>query len=555
MGQSHSSPSAGAAPEPPPIPVGAVVPTSLSGSMMSSAPGMYLRESNSSLRSTARSLLRLSTPELDDCVESLEFEGPDYTWALPDDILACIFQSLSVGDRKRCSLVCQRWLLVEGQSRHRLSLNAQSEIIPLIPYIFFRFDSLTKLALRCDRKSISINDDALILISKLSRKLARLKLRGCREITDVGMAAFAKNCHGLKKFSCVSCTFGTKGINAVLDYCSALEELSVKKLRGMNDHGVSELMVPGVAAASLKFLCLEDLYDGQCFEPLVVASKKLRTLKLSCCFGDWDSFLETVTGENSNLVEIHLERLQVSDRGLSAVSKCSNLETLNIIKTPDCTNLGLVSVARNCKLLRKLHIDGWRMNRIGDAGLISVTKQCPNLQELVLIGVNPTSSSITALASNCQKLERLALCGSQTIGDKEISSIAEKCSALRKLCIKGCPISDKGILALSRGCPNLVKIKVKKCPGVTYEAAEWLRARREALVVNLDVVAVGPSDEITGDRGAIEAGREPPPVVSQVTVVNGPSGSNGLSALFKSKFGHFAGRNFVACTFGRWVNQ
>ncbi|CBI33774.3 unnamed protein product, partial [Vitis vinifera] len=249
MGQSHSSSSAGAAPAPPAIPMGPVVPTSLLAPAMSSAPGMYLRESNSSLRSTARSPLYISMPETDDCVESSEVDGPDYTSDLPDDILACIFQFLSTGDRKRCSLVCQRWLLVEGRSRHRLSLNAQSEIIPLIPCIFFRFDSVSKLTLKCDRRSISISDDALILISNLSKNLTRLKLRGCRELTDVGMAALAKNCKGLKKLSCGSCTFGTKGINAVLDHCSALEELSVKRLRGMNDRGC-----PGVTCEAVDSL-------------------------------------------------------------------------------------------------------------------------------------------------------------------------------------------------------------------------------------------------------------------------------------------------------------
>lgn len=41
--------------------------------------------------------------------------------------LACIFQqSPSSGDRKRCSLVRRRWLKIEVQSRHRLSLSNNS---------------------------------------------------------------------------------------------------------------------------------------------------------------------------------------------------------------------------------------------------------------------------------------------------------------------------------------------------------------------------------------------------------------------------------------------
>lgn len=94
---------------------------------------------------------------------------------------------------------------------------------------------------------------------------------------------------------------------------------------------------------------------------------------------------------------------------------------------------------------------------------------CPNLQELVLIGLNPTRISLELIAANCQNLERLALCGSETVGDAEISCIAAKCIALKKLCIKSCPVSNCGIEALAGGCPNLVKVKLKKCRGVTGE--------------------------------------------------------------------------------------
>lgn len=139
----------------------------------------------------------------------------DYTLEIPDECLALIFQSLSSGDRKRCSLVCHRWLIVEGESRHRLTLNATADIYQHIPVIFSRFDSVTKLALRCDRKSISVNDDSLALISLRCRNLSRLKLRGCRQVTDLGMAFVSKNCKVLKKFSCGSCTFGAEGMNAL----------------------------------------------------------------------------------------------------------------------------------------------------------------------------------------------------------------------------------------------------------------------------------------------------------------------------------------------------
>ncbi|KAL8473031.1 hypothetical protein ACS0TY_030032 [Phlomoides rotata] len=483
----------------------------------------------------------------------------DYSSEIPDECLALIFQSLGAGDRKRCSLVCRRWFAVDGQSRHRIALNASAEVVPHLPSLLTRFDSVTKLALRCDRKSVSINDDALTLISLRCYNLTRLKLRGCREVTDIGMLALATHCKSLRKFSCGSCMFGAKGMNELLNNCSSLEELSVKRLRGINDGFAAETIGPGMAASSLKSITLKELYNGQCFGPLIVGSKNLKALKILRCLGDWDRLLESITSRKGCLTEVHLERLQVSDVGLIAVSKCPDLEIFHLVKAPDCSNDGILAIAENCKLLRKLHIDGWRTNRIGDEGLIAIAKHSVNLVELVLIGVNPSSVSLMAMALNCQKLERLALCGSETIGDPEISCIAAKCNALKKLCVKGCRVTDSGIEAFAFGCPNLVKIKVKKCRGVTGDVADRLRARRPTLTVTLDADEVEHEamDLSTCDAGAPECGVEFPPIVSGGIVnadVDATSTSNGGRLQSKSRFSLFAGRSLVACAFRRISN-
>ncbi|EEF52352.1 F-box protein At1g47056 [Ricinus communis] len=526
------------------------------GQSSSSTAILTRRESiyRSKSKSTALiSPMQTEEPNDKDDVVLIINESPDYISDLPDECLACIFQSLSPSDRQRCSLVCRRWLRIEGQSRHRLSLHAQSDLLPVISALFTRFDAVTKLALRCDRKSASIGDEALEAISLRCRNLTRLKLRSCRDVTDAGMAAFAKNCKGLKKLSCGSCTFGAKGMNAVLDNCASLEELSIKRLRGITDGAAAEPIGPGLAANSLKTICLKELYNGQCFGPLIIGSKNLRTLKLFRCSGDWDKLLQVISDRVTGMVEIHLERLQVSDVGLSAISNCLDLEILHLVKTPECTNLGLGSIAERCKLLRKLHIDGWKANRIGDDGLIAVAKNCPNLQELVLIGVNPTKSSLEMLASNCQNLERLALCGSDTVGDAEISCIAAKCISLKKLCIKSCPVSDHGMEALASGCPNLVKVKVKKCRGVTCEGADWLRASRGSLAVNLDSGEHEHHDASASDGGVQENAVEiPPGQIAAVVPSVASSSTAGRSTSFKSRLGLLSGRNLVACTLRRW---
>lgn len=358
-------------------------------------------------------------------------------------------------------------------------------------------------------------------------------------------------------------------MNAVLENCSSLEELSVKRLRGITDGAAAEPIGPGAAASSLKTICLKELYNGQCFGPLITGAKNLKTLKLYRCSGDWDKLLQTVTERVTSLIEIHLERLQVSDVGLLAISNCSDLEILHLVKTPECTNIGLLSLSERCKHLRKLHIDGWKANRIGDDGLIAVSKNCGNLQELVLIGVNPTKQSLESLATNCKNLERLALCGSDTVGDPEISCIAAKCIALKKLCIKSCPVSNQGLEALANGCPSLVKVKLKKCRAVTMEGAEWLKNNRESLAVNLDngeteqqdASASDGAQENGGGGGGVAEFPPPPAVPSQMAAAaaaavaaasnNMAAGSTSRSSSMKWRLGLLSGRS-LACTLRRW---
>ncbi|XXG73150.1 hypothetical protein AAC387_Pa07g2117 [Persea americana] len=100
-----------------------------------------------------------------------------------------------------------------------------------------------------------------LLISLRCRNLTRLKLRSCRQITDAGVATFIANGKSLKKLSCSSCAFGATGLNAVLDGCSTLEELSIKRLKGLADDSASQPINLGNASASLKSICLKELYN------------------------------------------------------------------------------------------------------------------------------------------------------------------------------------------------------------------------------------------------------------------------------------------------------
>jgi F-box/leucine-rich repeat protein 7 len=463
----------------------------------------------------------------------------DHTQDLPDEILTLVFASLTPADRNACSLTCARWKEVDAATRHRLSLDARAALGHHAPSLFARFTAVTKLALRAARGSgaDSLNDGGAVALSATlpSARLARLKLRGLRQLSDAGLGSLAAAAPALRKLSVASCTFGPKAFVAVLRSCPLLEDLSVKRLRGLPDTSgagaaiTEEILFP--PASALRSVCLKDLYSALSFVPLIASSPNLRSLKILRCSGAWDLPLEVIADRAPGLVEIHLEKLQVGDRGLFAVSACTNLEVLFLVKTPECTDDGIVSVAQNCHKLRKLHIDGWRTNRIGDRGLVAVARGCPDLLELVLIGVNPTVQSLRMLGEHCRALERLALCGCDTVGDTEIICLAERCAALKKLCIKGCPVSDRGMGALNGGCPSLVKVKLKRCREVSYECIERLKiVRGGSFSISLDIVLEHDARTVS-ENGVQETGQaQITELTGQMAAMDVPSSAAGAQS-------------------------
>lgn len=401
---------------------------------------------------------------------------------LPDECLASIFQKLTNEDRNACSLVCSRWHRIESKSRQRLVLRAPTELSSWLPALITRFEHVTVLALKCSRKFPSIDNKALSLIGKSFTHLKKIKLKGCIEITDEGLESFSLVCGPIKKFSCGSCGFGAKGLNSILKNCNELEDLTAKRLRRLDAQ--TERIGPG--QGKLQRLCLKDLYNGQLFAPLLSGSKCLRTLILSRNSGSWDQLLEISTRNLQQLTELQIENMHLGDRGLMAVSKCSKLEVFYMSRVSDCTDRGIYAVANGCRKLRKVHLDSGKSKRIGEEGLLSIANKCHQMQELVLMGIAISVESLSALASNCPVLERMALCNSDSVGDKEMSCISGKFIALKKLCIKNCPISDEGLVTISSGCPSLIKLKVKRCKAVTSKSVCQVQTKRASLIVAVD---------------------------------------------------------------------
>ncbi|CAI5931250.1 unnamed protein product [Closterium sp. NIES-64] len=153
----------------------------------------------------------------------------DLTANLPDDCLVHVFRKLGTSDLARCSLVCRRWFMLDAETRPSMSLRATLDAAPDLASLFRRFTGVQKLVLKCERNVLSIDDASLDTIARQCVYLRKLKLKNCRQITDDGMERFAQACPELRKFSCGSCGFGLRGLNALLNGCIHLEDLTVKR--------------------------------------------------------------------------------------------------------------------------------------------------------------------------------------------------------------------------------------------------------------------------------------------------------------------------------------
>lgn len=461
---------------------------------------------------------------------------------LPDECLALAFRKLEQGDLARCSLVCRRWMTVDADSRTHLILKANEDIGPILPPLLLRFVGLTKLVLKAEKGNPSIDNEGLISIATHCTQLRKLKLKNCKQITDDGLDAFSKLCVDLRKFSCGSCGFGGRGLNALLQQCVTLEDLTIKRSIKAAHERTPEALSPG--GASLRRLCLKDQSTFHLWSALVAGSTRLETLILARNGGNWDRVLEAalLDGRLSELSQVYLERVQISDRGLQAISKCPKLEALVVVRANECTDAGLAAIAGGCPGLKRLHVEGWAPSQLADPGLNALASQCRQLQELVLVGNSVTVASLRPLATICLSLERLTLCNSESLGDGEVACLAQGCPSLRRLCIKGCPrVTDLGVISLANGCPSLQKLKIRRCSQVSQQSISFLRTHRPEVHIQLE------------RRAGVEEEGE---VVDDDLLLRGPmmeSPDRGKARFSRARSAFAAGTTYVACTLRRWV--
>ncbi|XP_059166408.1 protein AMN1 homolog [Physella acuta] len=114
---------------------------------------------------------------------------------------------------------------------------------------------------------------------------------------------------------------------------------------------------------------------------------------------------------------------------------------------------------------------------ITSAGIVSLSKSCPNLQIVYLRrNINLTDEGVIALSINCPKLRELNVGGCQLLTDASLVALGKHSYHLKSLNITCTQATDAGIYSMCQGhSPQVLsEIDMSGCKELTDEAVETL---------------------------------------------------------------------------------
>ncbi|CAH1449087.1 unnamed protein product [Lactuca virosa] len=168
--------------------------------------------------------------------------------------------------------------------------------------------------------------------------------------------------------------------------------------------------------------------------------------------------------ENDGYLTRSLEGKKATDTRLAAIavgtSARGGLGKLSVRGSDKVTSIGFSAIARGCPNLRVLSL--WNVPMIGDESLIEISK-CQFLESLDLCHCPLISNiGLISIAKNCPNLSSLTIESCKNIGNKSLQTIARCCPNLQSLTIKDCPnVGDQGVATLFSSSLVLTKVKLQ----------------------------------------------------------------------------------------------
>ncbi|KAK8483859.1 hypothetical protein V6N13_076775 [Hibiscus sabdariffa] len=353
------------------------------------------------------------------------FPNIDRTLLLSDELLLDVLSRLPLSQRNPNSLVCKRWLNLQGRLVRSLKI-LDWEFLDS-GRLFTRFPNLTHVDL-LNGCLFSPRDSGILLTHRLvSVHMSSVFCPNCKflqenmlpvQVVDKGLQALANGCPNLRRLVVINAS--EFGLLTVAEECSTLQELELHKC---NDN-----VLRGIAACeNLQILRLVANVDG--LYASVVTDIGLTILAQGC----------------KRLVKLELNGCEGSFDGIKAIGQC-------------------------CLMLEELTICDHKM----DDGWLAGLSYCENLKTLKLLSCRRIDSSPgrDEYLGFCPALERLHLQKCQFRSKKSVRALFRVCETVRDIVIQDCWGLDNDMFKFASVCRRVKLFSLEGCSLLTTEGLE-----------------------------------------------------------------------------------
>ncbi|KAK4285155.1 hypothetical protein QN277_001890 [Acacia crassicarpa] len=370
------------------------------------------------------------------------FAKMDRTLLLSDELLLKILAKLPDSQRNSNSLVCKRWLNIQG--RIVRSLKVLDWNFVLTGRLIHRFPNLNHVDL-ISGSLISPRNSGIFL----SHRVVSLHIDSgfsavwCIgeenmlpvEVIDAGMKALACGCPNLRRLRIIGAS--EMGLLYVAEECPTLQELELQRC--------SDNVLRGIAAfENLQILKLVGNVDGFYFSVvsdigltiLAQGCKRLVKLELSGCEGSFDG-IKAIGKCCQMLEELTLCDHRMDDGWLAALSYCENLKTLRFLSCKEIdSNPGLEEYLGSCPALERLHLQKCQLR--DKKSMRAIFSVCRATREIILQDCWGLDNNMFSFANICRRVKFLHLEGCSLLTTEGLESVIQVYSELQSLKVVSC---------------------------------------------------------------------------------------------------------------------
>nr|XP_004306961.2 PREDICTED: F-box protein At5g51370-like [Fragaria vesca subsp. vesca] len=395
----------------------------------------------------------LSEPDLSSSFRALSLDDPtrpDSTSLLSDELLLLILSKLPESQYLPNSLVCRRWLYLNGRLVRRLKVLDWGFLDS--GRVFARFPNLAEVdivhacirsprssGIIVTRKGLSVHLDSLFSSEGFIEEMDVLK----QSVVDDGLRLIANSYRNLRRVAVIGA--GVDGLLSVAEECEMLQELELHCCGDMALRGVSGFRNLQI----VKLIgCVDGFYSAQITDIgltiLAQGCRRLVKLELFGCEGSYDG-IKAIGQCCQMLEELSLSDHRMDGGWLAALQFCGNLKTLRL---ESCRGIdsspGPDEYLGSCGTIEELHLLRCQVrDKDGMRALFSV---CEGVKELVLRDCWGLVDEVFGFANICRRVKLITLEGCSLLTTGGLESVLLHWKELQVLRVVSCNnISDSDI--------------------------------------------------------------------------------------------------------------